>query len=323
MPGSCDARAPRRRSSARRAAASARSLGPLLQPRVHRARQRDPRHARAGHGADRRVRSARGRRARAALRGRLRERSAVPADEPRQRRADEDRRQHVRDDEDLVREHARRHVRAASRRRRRDASPTRSGSTPGSDGSTCAERSPTAGRASRATTRRSPCSPATSAPSRSLAEATDAVNVAQTDRLARIVQSRLEAGDAVGILGLSYKPDTGVIEESPGVALARLLGEDGVRGPRLRPGRHDGGGARARRTRAAACASVAELLERSDVVVIATPWPEFADLPLDALSRDGGRPVVIDCWRLLSDDDLRRRNRHRPTRSAAASRAVV
>jgi UDPglucose 6-dehydrogenase len=60
-----------------------------------------------------------------------------------------------------------------------------------------------------------------------LAEATDAVNVAQTDRLARVVQSRLKAGDAVGILGLAYKPDTGVIEESPGVALARLLGDAG------------------------------------------------------------------------------------------------
>ena len=60
-----------------------------------------------------------------------------------------------------------------------------------------------------------------------LAEATDAVNVAQTDRLARVVQSRLEAGNTVGILGLTYKPDTGVIEESPGIALARLLGNAG------------------------------------------------------------------------------------------------
>ena len=34
-------------------------------------------------------------------------------------------------------------------------------------------------------------------------------------------------GDAVGILGLAYKPDTGVIDESPGVALARLLGSAG------------------------------------------------------------------------------------------------
>jgi hypothetical protein len=44
------------------------------------------------------------------------------------------------------------------------------------------------------------------------------------------------------------------------------------------------------------------LLERSDVVVIATPWPEFAELPVDALAGDERRPVVIDCWGLLSDE---------------------
>ena len=48
--------------------------------------------------------------------------------------------------------------------------------------------------------------------------------------------------------------------------------------------------------------SVAELLAQSDVAVIATPWPEFADLPTDALAREGRRPVVIDCWRVLADD---------------------
>jgi hypothetical protein len=35
--------------------------------------------------------------------------------------------------------------------------------------------------------------------------------------------------------------------------------------------------------------------------VIATPWPEFAELPLQALERDGRRAVVIDCWRLLPE----------------------
>src|ERR1700749_2717225 len=60
-----------------------------------------------------------------------------------------------------------------------------------------------------------------------LAEATDTINVAQSERLARIVQSRLGGGNAVGVLGLSYKPDTGVIDESPGVALADLLAREG------------------------------------------------------------------------------------------------
>jgi UDPglucose 6-dehydrogenase len=134
-----------------------------------------------------------------------------------------------------------------------------------------------------------------------LAEATDAVNVAQTDRLARVVQSRLEAGHTVGILGLSYKPDTGVIEESPGIALARLLGNAGYEVRVYDPvateaALHALGGL------AEGSSSVAELLAQSDVAVIATPWPEFAELPTDALERDGRSTVVIDCWRLLPDE---------------------
>jgi UDPglucose 6-dehydrogenase len=134
-----------------------------------------------------------------------------------------------------------------------------------------------------------------------LAEATDAVNLAQTDRLARVVQSRLKAGNAVGILGLAYKPDTGVIDESPGIALARLLGNAGYEVRVYDPvateaGLHALGGL------AQGSSSVAELLAQSDVAVIATPWREFAELPTEALAREGRRTVVIDCWRMLPDE---------------------
>jgi hypothetical protein len=39
------------------------------------------------------------------------------------------------------------------------------------------------------------------------------------------------------------------------------------------------------------------------VVVIATPWPEFAQLPVASAMQAGRRPVVIDCWRMLADED--------------------
>jgi UDPglucose 6-dehydrogenase len=134
-----------------------------------------------------------------------------------------------------------------------------------------------------------------------LAEATDAVNVAQTDRLARVVQSRLEPGSAVGILGLAYKPHTAVVEESAGVALAAHLASAGfdvrVYDPvATEAGLRELGGV------VRGCASASELLEQSDVTVIATPWPEFAELPLDAIEREGRRLVLVDCWRLLPED---------------------
>jgi len=131
-----------------------------------------------------------------------------------------------------------------------------------------------------------------------LAEATDAVNVAQTDRLARVVQTRLEAGNSVGILGLSYKPDTAVIEESPGLALARLLANAGHEVHVYDPVATEAG-VKALGGLVQGASSAAELLDKSDVAVIATPWPEFADLPA---GRNGKRTVVIDCWRLLPED---------------------
>jgi UDPglucose 6-dehydrogenase len=133
-----------------------------------------------------------------------------------------------------------------------------------------------------------------------LAEATDAVNAAQTDRLARIVQSRLEAGNRVGILGLSYKPDTAVVEESPGIALARLLANAGYEVLVYDPVATDDA-LRALGGLAQGCSSAGELLAQTDVAVIATPWPEFAELPIEAFEREGRRVVVIDCWRLLRD----------------------
>jgi UDPglucose 6-dehydrogenase len=117
-----------------------------------------------------------------------------------------------------------------------------------------------------------------------LAEATDAVNVAQTDRLARVVQSRLKAGNAVGILGLAYKPDTGVIDESPGVALARLLAEAGYEVRVFDPVATEAA-VQALGGLAQGASSAADLLGQSDVTVIATPWPEFAKLPLAAAAR--------------------------------------
>ena len=134
-----------------------------------------------------------------------------------------------------------------------------------------------------------------------LAEATDAINIAQSDRLARIVRSRLNGGNAVGVLGLSYKPDTGVVDESPGVALAALLAREGYE-----VNLYDPVAVAAALDRLPeevhGCGSVAELLDRSDVVVITTPWPEFADLPIDSLDAGADRPVVIDCWGILPED---------------------
>src|SRR5579872_1702809 len=61
-----------------------------------------------------------------------------------------------------------------------------------------------------------------------LAEATDALNKRQVPRLAALVMAHLPEGGTAGVLGLSYKPNTEVVEESQGLALAKYLAEHDV-----------------------------------------------------------------------------------------------
>src|SRR3954462_6338501 len=57
-----------------------------------------------------------------------------------------------------------------------------------------------------------------------LAEATDSLNDYQVERVLKAVESRLNGPGPIGLLGLSYKPDTSVVERSQGASpVARLL----------------------------------------------------------------------------------------------------
>jgi UDPglucose 6-dehydrogenase len=130
-----------------------------------------------------------------------------------------------------------------------------------------------------------------------LAEATDTINRYQVERVLGAVQARLDGPGPIGVLGLAYKPDTGVIEESQGLAVASRL---------LRQGHrvivYDPKGMPAARTALGPAAetaeSAADCVSRASLVLVMTPWPEFGRVPLDAYRRPGGRMAVIDCWRV-------------------------
>jgi UDPglucose 6-dehydrogenase len=133
-----------------------------------------------------------------------------------------------------------------------------------------------------------------------LAEATDALNKRQVPRLANLVLSQLPKGGTVGVLGLSYKPNTEVIEESQGVAIAQALLEAGARVVVYDPTAMEN----ARRVLngdAIFAANAAECVRQSDVLAITTPWAEFQELPLSAFQRSAGDMTVLDCWRVLPE----------------------
>ena len=134
-----------------------------------------------------------------------------------------------------------------------------------------------------------------------LAEATDRVNRYQIERVLGAVQARIEGRGVVGILGLSYKPDTSVIEESQGVALAERLLAEGHAVVAFDPKALDSAQARLR-GRLQGAPSADACVRAADVIVVMTPWPAFRSLGPGAFERPGRRMTVIDCWRILPSD---------------------
>ncbi len=60
-----------------------------------------------------------------------------------------------------------------------------------------------------------------------LAEATDLVNEVAKDRLAQQALACVKAGDTVAVLGMAYRPDTYIVEESAGLHIAQALKRNG------------------------------------------------------------------------------------------------
>lgn len=139
-----------------------------------------------------------------------------------------------------------------------------------------------------------------------LAEATDRFNRAQIPTLADFIRSQRTANGNIGILGLTYKPNTDVVQESFALLLAQHLASQEVSVVVFDPSADVSQALNGHKSIRVA-ASAQECIAQSSVVVLATPWQEFRDLPMSVwiqqpLSAPSFRTsprVVIDCWRTL------------------------
>jgi UDPglucose 6-dehydrogenase len=133
-----------------------------------------------------------------------------------------------------------------------------------------------------------------------IAETTDRFNRWQIQWLAGIVKGHLPKGGKVGILGLSYKPNTDVADESQGVLLAQALVEKGIPVSAFDPEAMKN----ARRLlgeKVCFSASAEECIEGADIVILTTPWDQFKQLDSSRFMRNSPPRTVIDCWRILKN----------------------
>ncbi len=133
------------------------------------------------------------------------------------------------------------------------------------------------------------------------AEATDRVNRSQIQWFGQMVLALAKRKDRIAILGLSYKQDTDVIEESQGVALARFLLKKRRKLILFDPASM-GAARKLFGDRVYFGKSLSDSLASADTIVITTPWKNFSEFkPEDLLSSNGHPKKIIDPWRLLED----------------------
>lgn len=137
-----------------------------------------------------------------------------------------------------------------------------------------------------------------------LSEAVDEVN---RDQIKRVAQRAVDglgglSEPTVSVLGLTYKPNTNVVEESAALILAKLLHDGGAK-VRVYDPLGAQNACRVLGDRVVYLSSAKECLKNGDLCVIATPCEEFRKLRPSDFTKNMKHAVILDCWRLL---DLRK-----------------
>src|SRR5260370_22656896 len=130
-----------------------------------------------------------------------------------------------------------------------------------------------------------------------LAEATDELNPRQVPRLGQFILARLPQGGTAGVLWLSYRPYTGVIDESQGVEIAKYLLDAGARVRVYDPEAMEN--ACQKLPVATFAKSAADCAGQADVVAITTPWPEFRNLAPEDFNPYVCMPLLLNVFRVL------------------------
>ncbi|MBI1884975.1 MAG: UDP-glucose/GDP-mannose dehydrogenase family protein [Chloroflexi bacterium] len=131
-----------------------------------------------------------------------------------------------------------------------------------------------------------------------LVEGVLAANDARSHRVVEQLKKMYPSfkGVTVGFLGLTYKAGTSTLRRSPALAIIDDLLRDGARVKAYDPKAERG---EIRRRGLNLCADPYAAASGSDVLVLATGWPEFEALDLASLRTAMRRPVIFDCQNLL------------------------
>lgn len=136
-------------------------------------------------------------------------------------------------------------------------------------------------------------------------EAVLAVNDNRKRAMARKVAAALGGnlrGKTVGVLGLTFKPDTDDMREAPSIPLVTGLLDLGARVRAYDPAGM--GQARQELPDIAYCGDAYDCAKGADALVIVTEWVQFRALDLPRLKREMAQPVIVDLRNVYRREDM-------------------
>jgi len=127
-----------------------------------------------------------------------------------------------------------------------------------------------------------------------LLKAVEEINAFQRRQIIKKTKSQLWNlnGKTIGILGLSFKPNTDDIREAPSIDIINQLQQEGAKVKAYDPQAMEG--VRLVTKNVELCPDPYQVADGSDALIIVTEWDEFKELDLPRIKELLNQPVIID-----------------------------
>ncbi len=132
------------------------------------------------------------------------------------------------------------------------------------------------------------------------------VNVRRREEMAAKIENAAGGelkGRTVGMLGISFKPNTDDIREAPALEIASILIDRGAAVRAFDP--VSGSIAAEAMSELTVVDSILDAAKGADVLVLMTEWNEFRDLDLAGIRERMNKPVFVDCRNVYESRKLR------------------
>jgi UDPglucose 6-dehydrogenase len=136
-----------------------------------------------------------------------------------------------------------------------------------------------------------------------LAEATDNINDYQINRIMNVVAANSSSKSRILIMGLAYKANTGVIEESQAIIIAEKLADNGYNVTGYDP-QANKNAIKLLKDKIKFSDDEIVALRDADIAIIMTPWTHFKNIDWGIIRSESEKKIlVIDPWGIIENSE--------------------